>query len=155
MQGWKVDGMIVSSMVLVATMMLTPAVATERGPIAVTSFKSFEPSHYRGKWFDPKWASERKCIMWRESRFNYRARSDVSSAAGAYQFLDNFWRDSLVFMMLKESNETNDGLQDEARKLRDKNISKWSRYWQDRAFYTAWMHGEGSKHWYYNGFKCN
>lgn len=136
-------------------MMLTPAVATERGPIAVTSFKSFEPSHYRGKWFDPKWASERKCIMWRESRFNYRARSDVSSAAGAYQFLDNFWRDSLVFMMLKESNETNDGLQDEARKLRDKNISKWSRYWQDRAFYTAWMHGEGSKHWYYNGFKCN
>jgi len=60
-----------------------------------------------------------------------------------------------VFMMLKESNETNDGLQDEARKLREKNISKWPRYWQDRAFYTAWMHGEGSKHWYYNGFKCN
>jgi hypothetical protein len=153
-QGWKVDGMIVSSIVLTAALVLAPSVAAERGPVAVTSFKTFEPSQYRGKWFSPKWASERKCIMHHESRFNYRARNDKSSAAGAYQFLDNYWRDSLVWMMLKESNETNDGLQDQVKLLRSKNISQWTRYWQDRAFYTVWMHGEGKKHWSLQAHKC-
>jgi hypothetical protein len=146
--------MIVSSIVLTAALVLAPSVAAERGPVAVTSFKTFEPSQYRGKWFSPKWASERKCIMHHESRFNYRARNDKSSAAGAYQFLDNYWRDSLVWMMLKESNETNDGLQDQVKLLRSKNISQWTRYWQDRAFYTVWMHGEGKKHWSLQAHKC-
>lgn len=116
--------------------------------------KGYEPSLYRGKWFDAKWESTRKCIMTRESHQSYHAENRSSSAKGAYQFLDNSWRDGLVFMMLKESKKTKDGLRNELKKLFDKPIQKWNRYYQDRAFYTAWRHGEGKKHWYYAPKNC-
>lgn len=105
------------------------------------------PSLYRGKWWDPKWKNVRACIMDRESNFRYKAANRTSSARGAYQFLDNNWRDGLVWMMIAESRETGDGLISEAKKLRKKPIHQWSRYWQDRAFYTAWQNGKGAKHW--------
>jgi muramidase (phage lysozyme) len=116
--------------------------------------KGYEPSLYRGKWYDSKWENSRKCIMQRESRFSYRAANKSSSARGAYQFLDSQWRDGLVWMMLKESKKTKDGLSAEIKTLFDKPIHKWSRYYQDRAFYTAWQHGNGKKHWYYPGHNC-
>ena len=92
--------------------------------------------------------------MKRESRFSYRAANKSSSARGAYQFLDSQWRDGLVWMMLKESKKTKDGLSAEIKTLFDKPIHKWSRYYQDRAFYTAWQNGSGKKHWYYPGHNC-
>lgn len=111
--------------------------------------KGFEPSLYRGKWYTSKTEDTRKCIMYRESRFSYHAANKTSSARGAYQFLDNSWREGLVYMFVKESKQTNDGLIKEARKLFDKPIHKWNRYWQDRAFFTAWRFGEGKHHWYF------
>lgn len=114
----------------------------------------FEPSLYRGKWYTPKFEDERKCIMQRESNFWYRAANKVSSARGAYQFLDNSWRSGLVHMFVKESKKTKDGLVKEARLLRNKPIHKWSRYWQDRAFFTAWRFSEGRPHWYHGYSKC-
>lgn len=116
--------------------------------------KGFESSLYRGVWYSPKWWKVRECIMQRESRYYYGARNSTSTAMGAYQFLDGRWRDSLVWMMLKESNDTNDFLQPIVRGLRNKPIAEWSRYWQDRAFYTAWQHGEGKAHWYHSGIRC-
>ena len=116
--------------------------------------KGFETSLYKGEWYAPQWWQVRKCIMHRESRYHYGARNKTSSAQGAYQFLDNKWRDSLVYMMIDESKNTGDGLENTARSLRSKPIAKWSRYWQDRAFYTAWQHGEGKAHWYHGGTKC-
>jgi hypothetical protein len=116
--------------------------------------KGYEPSLYRGKWYDKKWEGSRKCIMSRESHFNYRAANKSSSARGAYQFLENSWRDGLVYMMLKESKKTKDGLGKEIKTLFSKPINKWSRYYQDRAFFTAWQNGAGKKHWYYPGHNC-
>ena len=116
--------------------------------------KGYKPSLYRGKWFNSKWEGSRKCIMRRESRFSYKAANRSSSARGAYQFLDSQWRDGLVWMMLKESKKTKDGLSAELRTLFDKPIHRWSRYYQDRAFYTAWQNGKGAKHWYYPGHNC-
>jgi hypothetical protein len=57
-------------------------------------------------------------------------------------------------MFLAESKKTNDTLEDEAKALRSKPIAKWSRYWQDRAFYTAARHGKGLHHWYHPGIRC-
>jgi hypothetical protein len=147
---------MLSSIVLVAALTLAPMNSEQAKAYSpdARDMKGFEPSLYQGKWFDPGLRKIRKCIMFRESRFDYTARNSTSSAAGAYQFLDKQWRNSLVWMMLKESNETNDGLQDTVKLLRKKNISTWSRYWQDRAFYTAWRHGEGKAHWYHSGIKC-
>jgi muramidase (phage lysozyme) len=114
----------------------------------------YEKSLYQGKWYSKKWENTRKCIMHRESRFNYKSANRTSSARGAYQFLDNFWRDSLVWMMLKESKKTNDGLSKEIRSLRKKPIHEWNRYYQDRAFFTAWRHKDGMKHWYQFNSNC-
>jgi len=110
-------------------------------------WKGYEPSLYTGKHYDSKWAGVRKCIMHRESRFNYRARSSISTASGAYQFLDSQWRISLTYQMIKESRDTKDGLIDDIKALRAKPIQTWNRYYQDRAFYTAWNNGQGAKHW--------
>ena len=114
----------------------------------------YEPSLYKGEWYDRRYEDSRKCIMSRESHFNYRAANRSSSARGAYQFLDNNWRKPLVYMMLKESKQKNDGLKKEIRTLFNKPINTWSRYYQDRAFFTAWQHGRGSHHWYYPGHRC-
>lgn len=113
------------------------------------STQGYAPSLYKGKWYHKKWEDERRCIMDRESNFNYKAANKTSSARGAYQFLDNNWREGLVWMMLDEG-----GNKKEIKALRKKPIHKWNRYYQDRAFFTAWRHGEGKKHWHYPGSRC-
>lgn len=114
------------------------------------STKGFATSLYQGKWFHNKWEDERKCIMHRESRFNYKAANKSSSARGAYQFLDSQWRVSLTHMLMPEHKDR----KQEVKELRTKPIHKWPRYWQDAAFYTAWRNGEGKHHWHYPGSRC-
>ena len=119
-----------------------------------SDLRGFQPSLYRGKWYSPKSEKIRECIMRRESHHNYSARNRSSSARGAYQFLDNSWRSGLVWMFLAESKETRDGLGRHALRLRGKPISTWDRYWQDRAFWTAWRNGAGRHHWNYPQAQC-
>jgi hypothetical protein len=110
----------------------------------------YEKSIYRGKHYRKKQESFRKCVMERESRYNYKGKNRVSSASGAYQFLDSQWRSGLVYMMIKESKKTDDGLKSKAKTLHSKPIKTWNRYWQDRAFFTAMnIEGDwtGKKHW--------
>lgn len=112
--------------------------------------KGYEKSMYRGKYYHSDQESWRKCVMDRESNFWYRSANKSSSARGAYQFLDNHWRDGLVHMMLKESKKNNDGLRPKIKKLFNKPIHQWNRYYQDRAFFTALNYNgkwSGKKHW--------
>lgn len=132
--------------ILMCAALITAPACVANSPDA-QDWKGYEPSLYTGKHYDSKWAGVRKCIQHRESRFNYRARSSVSTASGAYQFLDSQWRISLTYQMIKESRDTKDGLIDEIKALRAKPIQTWNRYYQDRAFYTAWNNGQGAKHW--------
>lgn len=112
--------------------------------------KGYEKSLYRGKYYYKGQESWRKCVMKRESNYRYKAKNRSSSASGAYQFLDNSWRDGLVWMMIKESKKTDDNLDPYLRDLFDVHITQWNRYFQDRAFFTAlnfegkWA---GKKHW--------
>ena len=148
---------MITTLLLSVALTLNPVAHSEyraAHSVEVRSKHGFEPSLYRGEWYSPKWGKVRKCIMYHESRYYYGARNKTSSAMGAYQFLDNFWRESLVWMMLKESNDTNDYLKPTLVELRDTPIAGWSRYWQDRAFYTVWQHGEGKKHWSLQAHKC-
>lgn len=112
--------------------------------------KGYEKSLYRGKFYHKDQEKFRWCVMKRESHHNYRAANRVSSARGAYQFLDNHWRDGLVHMMIKDSKKADDGLHKKMRSLFDKPIHKWNRYYQDRAFFTALNYNgkwSGKKHW--------
>ena len=113
-------------------------------------WKGYEKSLYSGKYYHKDQEHFRECVMYRESRHNYRAANKTSSARGAYQFLDNSWRDGLVHMMVKESKKTDDGLNKRIKRLFDKPIEKWDRYMQDRAFFTAMnINGKwsGKHHW--------
>ena len=115
----------------------------------------YQPSLYKGKWHSPKHEEFRKCVMYQESRYNYRAANKTSSARGAYQFLDRAWRVSLTFMMIPEEKKSGGHRVKEIRDLRDKPIHKWSRYWQDRAFWVAFRFGKGKQHWFIAGSRCN
>jgi hypothetical protein len=132
--------------ILVCAALLTAPACVANSP-AAKDWKGYEPSLYTGLHYDSKWAGVRKCIQHRESRHNYRARSSISTASGAYQFLDSKWRVSLTHMMIQESRATRDGLIEDIKALRDKPIEKWNRYYQDRAFFTAWDNGRGADHW--------
>jgi len=133
---------------MLSALMLATAIAVS--PVQVSNQAiGYAVSSYQGKWYSPKWEDVRKCIMYHESRYNYKAKQKESSARGAYQFLDRSWRDGLVWMMLDEGGNTK-----EIKSLRDSPINKWNRYYQDRAFFTAWRHGEGKKHWSLQAQRC-
>ena len=133
---------MLSALLLATAIAITP-VQTSNQAIG------YDKSLYQGEWYSPQWEDERKCIMYHESRYNYKAANKTSSARGAYQFLDLQWRDGLVWMMLDEGGNTK-----EIKSLRDIPINKWNRYYQDRAFFTAWRHGEGKKHWSLQAHRC-
>lgn len=128
---------------------LTP---TER---LAQSTTGIHQSLYTGKWYSPRHDDFRRCILHRESRGDYRAANSRSSARGAYQFLDRQWRDGLVWMMIKEEKRTDGHRLREIRSLFDKPIHHWNRYYQDRAFWTAFRKGDGAHHWHYPGSPCN
>jgi hypothetical protein len=132
--------------ILICAAMITAPACVANSPES-QDWKGYEPSLYTGPHYDKKWAGVRKCIQYRESRYNYRARSSISTASGVYQFLDSQWRISLTYMMIKESKATRDGLIDEIKALRNKPINQWNRYYQDRAFFTVWDNGRGADHW--------
>ena len=135
----------------------TPAIADGLSRIEAQAhdMQGYEPSLYEGKWHSPKHEGFRKCIMKRESHYNYRAANKSSSARGAYQFLDRSWRIPLTHMMIHEDKKTGGYRTPEIRDLRDKPIHHWNRYWQDRAFWTAFRYGDGKHHWNYAGSPCN
>ena len=88
---------------------------------------------YYGHYYSAKWEPVRQCIVWRESRGNYRAENPTSSASGAYQFL------------LSTSNYV-------ARKMHrndliGKRAGSWSKKDQDQAFWTLFNRGRGYGHW--------
>ena len=106
-------------------------------------------SQYTGKFYRLRWESWRKCVVWRESRDNPKAANRTSSARGTYQFLDNSWRVSLTHMVMREHKHQRDTV----KKLRNKPINQWPRYWQDAAFWTVLNDGKGAHHWRY-GSSC-
>lgn len=131
----------------------TPADGIDRVEARASDMRGIEPSLYRGEWYNPKHEGTRRCIIARESRGDYRAANGSSSARGAYQFLDRQWRDGLVWMMLEEEPKRSP-LRKEIKALREVPIHKWNRYWQDRAFWTAYRDGQGVHHWHYPPVPC-
>ena len=143
---------MITEVLMCAALLTAPACAASS--MEAKDWKGHEPSLYTGQHYQSKWAGVRKCIMHRESRSNYRARGTISTASGAYQFLDSQWRISLTYMMIRESRSTADGLISDIKELRNHPIQEWNRYWQDRAFYTAWDNGRGADHWNQTRHKC-
>ena len=143
----------------------TEVVATDRGArLAIEiahalgskdaqDMKGFERSLYRGKWYMPKKEKIRKCIMDRESNHRYRAISAGGVYRGAYQ-MNRALAVGASWMMQKEVKKQMPEAVSQVRKLRKTPTHKWSRYWQDRAFWTIWRKGKGKHHWRTNYKPC-
>jgi len=125
----------VAAAFVAATLAFTavPAQAHTDSPREVKS------SAYRGKFYNPRYESVRKCIVHRESRGHYGVVNRYSGAGGAYQLMPPLRRFA-------------------AKKMGDPwlaNIpaNRWSRRQQDNAFYAI-VHYEGLKHWRGGNIRC-
>lgn len=101
-----------------------------------------------------------KCISYHESRGNYQAVGDKSSARGRWQFLDKQWRRGLSYMVADRL--VNHGMpksqeKDLIKDLQKHPIDAWKPIYQDVGFVSA-LNAKGPwsgwKHWSVNS-QCN
>ena len=115
-----------------------------------------------------KWEAFTLCISERESGFgrtddtskSYRAANPTSSAQGRYQFLDRQWRHGAgwnVWKRLIRFGYDRATAKVVLKKLHDTPIKRWKPIYQDIAFAEALLSGKGQgwKHWYLAGSRCN
>ena len=111
----------------------SPMPTGERNTKVSRSMSGIRSSAYVGKYYSARHESTRKCIVRKESGGNYRIASRTGKYRGAYQFNAH----------LARSTATRMGRSDLARKP----FNTWSRFEQDKAFWTVWNHGRGRGHW--------
>lgn len=126
--------------------------ALMRGSRQAADLLGYLPSLYQGKWYDPDVESVRRCIMDRESNFNYRATSGTYH--GAYQMSAALGRGATWMMQKEVRKEMGEEGVAILRALRELTPNKWNRYWQDRAFFTIWRDGAGASHWRGGAHAC-
>lgn len=105
----------------------------ERNTRVSRSMTGVRSSAYVGKYFSTRYEGTRKCIVRKESGGNYRIASRTGKYRGAYQFNANLARSTAKKM----------GRSD----LVNKSFNRWSRFEQDKAFWTVWNNGRGRGNW--------
>lgn len=128
--------------------------ALARGDRQAANMMGYLPSLYQGKWFMPGKEDVRRCIMDRESNFNYRANGS-GLYFGAYQMSAALARGATYMMQTEVAKEMGDEGVALVKALRQAPPNTWNRYWQDRAFWTIWRGGEGAGHWRGGAFNCH
>lgn len=126
--------------------------ALMRGSRQAADLLGYLPSLYQGTWYMPEVESVRRCIMDRESNFNYRATSGTYH--GAYQMSAALARGATWMMQKEVRREMGAEGVEILRVLRELTPNKWNRYWQDRAFWTIWRDGAGASHWRGGAYAC-
>jgi hypothetical protein len=127
--------------------------ALMRGDRQAADTIGWMPSLYQGKWFMPAKEDIRRCIMDRESNFNYRAVG-AGTYFGAYQMNRSLAVAATYTMQKEVAKELGAEGVAIVKALRGKNPNSWNRYWQDRAFWTIWANGNGKHHWSGGGLNC-
>jgi hypothetical protein len=105
----------------------------ERNTKVSRSMSGIRSSAYVGKYYSSRHEGTRKCIVRKESGGNYRIASRTGKYRGAYQFNANLARHTARKMGHSE--------------LANKPFNQWSRFHQDKAFWTVWNNGRGRGHW--------
>ena len=128
--------------------------AASRAKKVSYSLRGVFKSAYVGTFYDPRYEKKRMCIVKRESNGYYTVVSG-GGYYGAYQFNDG-WRKgaaSLMYKTLKKEVGAANALR-LVSALKARRINKWSRYWQDRAFWTVFNHGRGAANWAGGRWTC-
>jgi hypothetical protein len=116
-----------------ATSASASAPTGERNTKVSRSMRGIRSSAYVGKYYSPRHERTRKCIVRKESGGNYRIASRTGKYRGAYQFNAHLARHTAKRMGHAE--------------LANKPFNQWSRFHQDKAFWTVWNRGNGRGHW--------
>jgi hypothetical protein len=118
------------------------------------SLRGVFKSAYVGSFYDSRYEKKRMCIVKRESNGYYTVKSR-GGYYGAYQFNDGFRKGaaSMMYKSLKKEVGATYALQ-LVSSLKKKKINRWSRYWQDRAFWTVFNHGRGAANWSGGRWTC-
>ena len=111
----------------------TAVPAGERNTRVSRSMTGIRSSAYVGKYYSSRYERTRKCIVRKESGGNYRIKSRSGYYRGAYQF-----NPYLARVTAKRMGNP---------KLANRSIHTWSRFHQDKAFWTVWNKGNGRGHW--------
>lgn len=110
---------------------------------------------YTGHYYRVKPAEGfRKCVAWRESR-NTRTAVSRGGHRGLYQMTPELGVGAAWMMRMAPGERISRA---QRVRLQSMPITSWSRYWQDRAFYTvlnARGPASGWRHWYLSGSACN
>lgn len=93
--------------------------------------ESIPDSTYKGRWYVPEAEPFRKCVMWRESRGNYKA--DGPHGSGAYQFIFDTWSHYSELAGFEE--------------YADERAYKAPPAVQDAVFWRTYWKGKGKHHW--------
>lgn len=145
---------VVATKVSVTAALATVEFEYARGLSLAKDRTGIMKSLYRGKWFVKKADDNRRCIMRRESGGSYKSVSSRGLYRGAYQ-MGRALAVGATWMMQREIRKEM-GAEGVAivKQLRKKPTQQWNRYWQDRAFWTIWDHGDGRGHWGSAGRRC-
>jgi peptidoglycan hydrolase-like protein with peptidoglycan-binding domain len=112
------------------------------------SLRGVYASAYVGSYYDARYESKRRCIVSRESHGYYTVRSANGLYNGAYQMSASLGVGATKKMLASVSAEVGSSTAAALMaKLRLTTPNRWSRYWQDRAFWTIFNHGAGASHW--------
>ena len=178
MQGKLIGSTVVAVATALALLLTGPGAVAAEGPasadqvapapperkqvefaLAQGEFKSSDRrgvlvSLYQGKWFMPRREKVRKCIAKRESGATNRAVSAGGRSRGADQMSRRLAVGASWMMQREVRKEFGSEGVKLVSALRKMPTQQWNRYWQDRAFWTIWRHGEGKSHWRGGGKNC-
>lgn len=118
--------MLLASILLAGVLHATPQPGSPVPHVTTTSHSVVQTHRSSAVWVE----KVRRCIVWRESRGQYRALNRHSGASGAYQFMDSTWH--------------------HVTHLPGKAMH-YSKHTQDAAFYKLFNWGKGRRNWYLTG----
>lgn len=136
-------------MVGVIAALLVPS-GTAHADASVVPDTAYTGHYYRVNQAEPF----RKCVAWRESR-NVRTAVSRGGHRGLYQMTPELGVGAAWMMRMDPSDPISRA---QRVRLQAMPITSWSRYWQDRAFYTVFNArgaASGWRHWYLSGSRCN
>ena len=135
--------------------MLTNRLAVEsnyvKGQGKASDKHGIAPSLYTGKWYAKKAERKRRCIVRKETGGNYNSVSSNGRYRGAYQMSRSLAVGATWMMQPEVKKEFGEQAAEAVSKLRKVPTQNTNRYWQDRAFWTIWRHGQGRSHWHVRG----
>ena len=149
---------------IAAAALISSQASTSTEPPAIVrtldhpSMAGIKPSQYTGRKFKQAQENFRKCVLRRESNGHYFSTNRDGGYFGGYQ-MRRALSIGAAWMMRDELREmfgTKTGTE-VSRRLRNVEPHRWSRFYQDMAFYTvlnAEGTGSGARHWRGGRFFC-